>query len=280
MNDSKNKDQTNQSITFLDRFFIYVLTIGSAGGILLALIAHVPALSSLFLSGASCALIYNFMGGIKAEDSFSLNGIKVSGSLAAFLGVFYVLNSVLEQQLYSDVLQVDLMPGMNQRFLVKNSVKKIGYIESYNLNKLNYYYIQDKSIVDALASLKDTDPQKYDNLVLTSIRNQCKERKGVCEYKFKIKVIPAVKSDQDLLGKAGVCVGSSDFWANNDELLVTNKSDPDRFVRITINDLNQSCDDQLGKPKKLYLFNADNLKDLGFDDTSSKGEILEARFSP
>ena len=234
----------------------------------------------MFFSAAICALIYNFMGGIKSEDTFSLNGIKIGGSLGAFLFCLWFLNGIFEKQI-NDHLQVEnILKNNHQELKIKNNFLSLGTIKSSELNNLGFYYVDSQDVVNALATLKDKDPSRYENLVLSSIREQCKKRKGVCEYRFNVKVVLKEEPKGDpmtLRGKAGVCFNSSEFWTNNEEVLLNSQINPDQSIRIKVEDMNMSCDDKPQSPRKIYLFSSKDAKQLGLD---SSNNILEAQFVP
>jgi len=86
-----------------DIFLIFVVVSSSAAGTALALTAKSPpAVSALLFAIGACTLVYRFLGGIPADTKVFLKTIQLSGTLAALVGVYLLLNGSLETQRHVD----------------------------------------------------------------------------------------------------------------------------------------------------------------------------------
>lgn len=72
---------------------------GLAGAVVLDMTQNAsPLIVAILASTALAALLYRFLGGIRATDSFAVGGLKVGGSAAVLIGAILVLNPVFAQQ--------------------------------------------------------------------------------------------------------------------------------------------------------------------------------------
>lgn len=85
--------------TLEDKVILWVIVLGFVGGSVLHLAFRAPAiLVSVLIASAVAALVYRFLGGIPAETTFAMGGLKLGGSLAALVGVAFLVNHALELQ--------------------------------------------------------------------------------------------------------------------------------------------------------------------------------------
>lgn len=161
---------------------------------------------------------------------------------------------------------------------IKAGPIKVGEIDADKLNNADYHYIKDPKVVDALDSLERSDPPYEESPVLDKIRNECKKLRGVCEYKFKVKVFPKTPGGTETPDPnkpktsnliAGIC--EPDFWENRQRVDISQDPQFDKTVSIILKgeqanvDFNYKCNG----PKKIYLFRDEDLRTLGIDPNSA-----------
>ncbi len=283
----------NERNSFLDKFFMYLITGGMVGGTAFAVLPSIaiPGVSSIFFSLACSCLVYQFMGGIKDTDSFQFGDknvtgfvVKLSSSIAALVGLFLIFNLILKGQV---IQQKELNASLSQahpgrKLEIKSGPLTVGELDVSELNAQDYYYIKDKNVVEKLAALKTIEPP-YEYPVLTAIRDDCKEFKGVCEYKFKVDVRPGKNLDPKNYPDrvAAICGDrqSQAFWEKHRAIDITDNKSGNR-LSLSIDPKNMDLQYNCSVPKKVFLFRPEDQQTLGLAINSKEGRILDAEFSP
>ncbi len=82
-----------------DKVILGVLVLGFVGAPILHLTSQTPPiLVSILVGSAVAALVYRFLGGISGDVTFVIGGLKLTGTLAALVGVTFLVNHALELQ--------------------------------------------------------------------------------------------------------------------------------------------------------------------------------------
>jgi hypothetical protein len=95
----KPKEKTG-SVLFEDIVITFAVAIGIIGGGIMSLLVKAPPIIvSIFLSMGISSLVYRFLGGIKQGSSITLKGIKLTGTVAVWIGCALLINAELTKQL-------------------------------------------------------------------------------------------------------------------------------------------------------------------------------------
>lgn len=95
----ESKEQTG-SVLFEDIVITFAVAIGIIGGGIMSLLVKAPPIIvSIFLSMGISSLVYRFLGGIKQSSSITLKGIKLTGTVAVWIGCAFLINTELTKQL-------------------------------------------------------------------------------------------------------------------------------------------------------------------------------------
>jgi hypothetical protein len=96
---SKAKGKMSKFI-FEDTVVTVAVAIGILGGGIMSLFAKVPPIIvSIFLGMGISSLVYRFLGGINQDNSITLKGIKLTGTVAVLIGCALIINTELARQL-------------------------------------------------------------------------------------------------------------------------------------------------------------------------------------
>ncbi|MGI0488549.1 hypothetical protein ACN4EK_24325 [Pantanalinema rosaneae CENA516] len=230
------------SPNFFDKFFVTVIAFGFGLGTAIALLPNIVPLAiipAVFYGTGIGALVYRFMGGLKSDDSVSTKTIKISGSLASLLGSIIIINVLLDSQLktYLGENTVELISEQGQFLVVKNGNFKVGKVSPATLSQIDYYNIQDASLIKGLEKLKLKNPE---HPILMEIRKQCAKKKGICAPLTKEFPLIILISNEISPGKSIACPGASDeFWEGVVSIKIYKNSDKTRTLELI--NLNGDC---------------------------------------
>jgi len=106
MSENVNSSQENRvpwwrKLTLQDIGTASIVIVGLIGGLLIRIWGPKlePLYSAIFLGLGIAAFVYQFLGGISKETSFTIpGGVKLGGSLAALIAVTYFFNAILVEQ--------------------------------------------------------------------------------------------------------------------------------------------------------------------------------------
>jgi len=91
-----------QKLTAEDIVVIVFALLGFAGSVILFVTIRSPIITACFLATGVASLIHRFLGGL-GKTGFTWGALKASGSLAALLGVAYLVNHYLVTQSGTDL---------------------------------------------------------------------------------------------------------------------------------------------------------------------------------
>jgi len=93
-----------------DKVVICFSLLGLIGSVILYRLGFPPVMVSIFLSAGITALVYRFLGGIQGA-SFGVGALKLSGTIAALVGIAYWVNSTNQLQPNFHLVSNDVLVG-------------------------------------------------------------------------------------------------------------------------------------------------------------------------
>ncbi|HLP47941.1 MAG TPA: hypothetical protein VK469_18500 [Candidatus Kapabacteria bacterium] len=95
--DDKNKKKW-QEIAFEDIVVTSAVTIGLLGGLIMSLYKEIPSIiTGIFLGMGISSLIYRFLGGISPGNSFTVKGIKLTGTVAVWIAAALIISTNIDK---------------------------------------------------------------------------------------------------------------------------------------------------------------------------------------
>ncbi len=235
---------TNDNRSNLDKIFLIFTASGLSGGTLFTFLLSFfpyPLVPSIFFGLAVSSWVYRFMGGIDTKNSVVLGGVKIGGTLGAYMATVMFLNTLLMEQ-----INISAKPD-NIVALEKESAKavKLG---------INIGGKEKKSI------------NEPDRNTLEKLRDACASGRGICEQP-KLEV--AISEDSSLKkGSAKVCMNQGKLLEY--PLLVQSHSRKDKLRAVYIVSTD-SCTDESDQPLSIKVSSNDAKALLKPGEKTGKG---------
>ena len=131
---------------YIDEVIVAAFAIlGVAGSIFLPLRFTIPPLViSFLLATGLAAFVYKYLGGIAADTSFAIGAVKLGGSLAALVGIAFLINGTLVNQVQFRLITNDDIVGPWKWVYGKGAASGHIYIDKDSHNNLIFKGSQQK----------------------------------------------------------------------------------------------------------------------------------------